>query len=121
MPAGDFSFPFLFRTWTPATNQTYNCTIIEATRATTADPTFFKGIEFGEPIKQRYLGGGLGCNNPVKRVIDEARSLFPDRLISCIISLGTGAANVIGLERPDAFQKVLPTKLIRTLKAIAED
>jgi len=57
MPAGNFSFPFLFRTWIPAANQTYNCTIIEAARATTASPSFFKGIEFGEPVKQKYLDG----------------------------------------------------------------
>jgi len=118
MPAGNFSFPSLFRTWIPAANRTYDCTIVEAARATTADPTFFKGTEFGEPIRLTYLDGGLRCNNPVKYVIDEARSHFPDRLISCVISLGTGAANVIGLEGPDGF---LPRKFIRILKAIAAD
>jgi len=115
MPAGNFSFPSLFRTWIPPANRTYDCTIVEAARATTADPTFFKSIEFGEPIRLTYLDGGLRCNNPVKYVIDEARSHFPDRLISCVLSLGTGAANVIGLERPDA------TNFIRILKAIAAD
>ena len=121
MPAGSLTSPFLFRTWIPAANQTYNCTIVEAARATTAGPTFFKGIEFGEPIRQRYVDGGLRCNNPVKHVIDEARSHFPDRFISCVISLGTGAASVIGLERPDAFQKLLPTNFIDILRAIATD
>ena len=121
MPAGSFSFPSLFRTWTPVANQTYNCTILEATRATSAAPTFFKGIEFGKPIKQRYLDGGLGFNNPVKLVIQEAESLFPNCPISAVVSLGTGAANVIGLDRPDAFQKLLPTNLIGALKGIATD
>jgi len=120
-PAENVSFPSLFRTWIPAANRTYNCTIVEAARATSAAPTFFKSIEFGEPIKQRYLDGGLGCNNPVKQVIDEARSLYPNRPISCVISLGTGAANVIGMERPDAFQNLLPMNLIAVLKGIATD
>ncbi len=121
MPAGDLSFPSLFRTWAPPANQMYNCTIVEAARATTAAPTFFKGIEFGDPIKQRYIDGGLGCNNPVRLVTVEARSLYPDRSISCVVSLGTGVANVIGMERPDAFQKLLPTDLIAVLKGIATD
>ena len=121
MPAENVSFPSLFRTWTPTANQTYNCTIVEAARATSAAPTFFKSIEFGEPIKQRYLDGGLGCNNPVKHLVDEARSLYPNRLISCVISLGTGAPNVVGMERPDAFQNLLPTDLITVLKGIATD
>ncbi len=35
-------FPTLFRTWTSAANQAYDCTLIEAARATTAAPTFLK-------------------------------------------------------------------------------
>ena len=121
MPAENFNFPSLFRTWTPTANQTYNCTIVEAARATTAAPTFFKSTEFGEPVKQRYLDGGLGCNNPAKYVIDEAKSLYPNRSISCVISLGTGAANVVGMKRPVAFQNILPTNLIAVLRGIATD
>ena len=121
MPAGNFTFPSLFRSWTPAANKTYDCTIVEAARATSAAPTFFKAIEFGEPIKQRYLDGGLGCNNPVKYVIDEAKSLFPNRPISCVISLGTGAADIIGLKQADTFQRLLPMNLIGVLKGIAAD
>jgi len=119
MPAGDFSFPSLFRSWTPVANQTYNCTIVEAARATSAAPTFFKAIEFGEPMRQRYIDGGFGCNNPVRHVIEEAKSLFSSRPISCVISLGTGAADIIGLDRADAFQRLLPTNLIRVLKGMA--
>jgi len=121
MPAENTSFPTLFRTWIPAANQSYNCTIIQAVRATNALPAFFKDIEFGEPIKQRYTYGTLGCNNPVKYVIGEARSMYPNRSISCVVSLGTGAENVIGLDRPDAFQRLLPTNLIGVLKCIATD
>src|SRR6266704_2861896 len=46
MPAGSLSFPSLFHTWTPLANRTYDCTILEAARATSAAPTFFNGIEF---------------------------------------------------------------------------
>ena len=59
-------------------------------------------------------------NNPVKYVVEEANSLFPGRPISCVLSLGTGTAEVIGLKQPDAFQSVLPQNLIG-LKDIAEE
>jgi len=120
MPVGDFR-PSLFRSWSPVADQTYNCTIVEAARATTVIPTFFKPIEFGGQIKQRYIDGGLNCSNPVASVIDEARLLFPSRSISCVISLGTGAANTIGLDRADAFQRQLPVNSIQVLKGIATD
>ncbi len=114
-------FPTLFRSWVPSSNQSYDCSIVQAARATTAAPTFFKAIEFGHPTAQRYLDGGLWCNNPVKYVMDEARSLHPDRPISCVLSLGTGTTRVIGLERPDAFQNMLSTNFIRVLRGIATD
>jgi len=121
MLAKNMRFPALFRTWTPAANQAYGCTIIEAVRATTAAPTFFKAVEFGEPTKQRYLDGGLRCNNPILQVVEEAKILFRDRPISCVVSLGTGIMSVIGLEQPDTFQNFLPSKFIRVLKGIATD
>jgi len=68
-----------------------------------------------------YVDGGLGCNNPVRCVIEEAKSLYPNRPVSCVISLGTGVADIIGLDRPDAFQRILPTKMIGVLKRMATD
>ena len=56
----------------------------------------------------------------MKYVVEEANSLFPGRPISCVLSLGTGTAEVIGLKQPDAFQSVLPQNLIG-LKDIAEE
>jgi len=113
--------PTLFRSWVPSSNQNYDCSIVQAARATTAAPTIFKAIEFGHPTAQRYLDGGLRCNNPVKYVVEEARSLYPDRPFSCVLSLGTGTSSVIGLERPDSFQNMLPTTLVEVLRRIATD
>jgi hypothetical protein len=54
--------------------------------------------------------------------LDEARSIFGnDRGVRCLVSIGTGHPGTIGLAKPDAFQKVLPTKLIDVLKKIATD
>jgi len=120
MSEKNMRFPTLFRSWIPPANASYNCTIVEATRATTAAPSVFKAVKLGHR-QQRYLDGGFRCNNPVKYVLEEAQSVYPNYPISCIVSLGTGARGVIGLERPDAFQKFLPTKLLRVLKEIAGD
>ena len=111
--------PTLFRTWIPAANTTYNCTIVEAARATTAAPTFFKGFEAAN--SQRFLDTGLRWSNPVQLVVEEARSLYANRPLSCVLSLGAGTTGVIGLEEPDTFQKSLPTKVLRFLRRIASE
>ena len=121
LPAENMSRPILFRTWTPSTNTAHNPTIIEAVRATTATPRVFKVAEFGRPIKQRYLGVDLRWNNPVEFVVEQATSLYPGRPISCVVSLGTGTRRVIGYAKPDPFQKLLPSELIRVLREIAAD
>ena len=61
------------------------------------------------------------CNNPTQYVLQEAALLFPSQPVSCIVSLGTGAANVIGTVARDPFQKGLPHSLIGILKQIAVD
>jgi predicted acylesterase/phospholipase RssA len=121
MPESNMASPTLFRTWTPMKNASYNCTIVEVARATSAAPTFFKAISIGDEIKERFVDGGLRCNNPISHVLAEAESLFPKRMVACIVSLGTGKAEVIGMAAPDAFQKILPLNLIDVLKKIATD
>ncbi|KAF8536158.1 hypothetical protein BDD12DRAFT_935396, partial [Trichophaea hybrida] len=65
--------------------------ILEAARATSAAPTFFKA----QPIFSPKLGvknfeWGLGHINPILHLIDEAESFYKDSEIGCIISIGTG-------------------------------
>ena len=52
--------------------------------------------------------GGLGCNNPGRVVLDEARAVFGKRRIGCLVSIGTGQAQIIGIERPGLFQQIVP-------------
>jgi len=122
MSAINLSFPTRFRSWVPKKNASYNCTIVEAVRATSADPGFFKPIAIGaKNLKEVFVDGGLRVNNPVKYVISEAESALPNREISCLVSLGAGVPDVIGLEKPDSFQNMLPSKVMQVLKAIATD
>jgi len=96
-----------------------DCKIWEAARATSAAPTFFKRIEIGRG--QPFIDGGLRRNNPSQVVLDEAKALFGARQIGCLVSIGTGQAEVIGIKKPGLFQRFIPTNVIDALKEIATD
>lgn len=67
-------------------------TLPDALRATSAAPTFFKPFVFNtaDGILKTYVDGGLTANNPTELAIFEARALWPDRDIECVVSLGCG-------------------------------
>ncbi|KAF8967329.1 hypothetical protein BDZ97DRAFT_2073670 [Flammula alnicola] len=122
--ADNMRFITRFRTYRVDKNQSSNCKIWEAARATTAAATFFKRIELAGVggVKKPFLDAGIKCNNPVVEVREEARQIFGDgRKLGVLVSLGTGQPGTIGLKKPDAFQKLLPTELIDTLKSVATD
>jgi patatin-like phospholipase/acyl hydrolase len=68
------NIPVLLRTYQSHEAQ-LSCEVWEAARATSAAPIFFKHIEMGN--SQPFIDGGLGCNNPSKLVLDEAKQYFP--------------------------------------------
>ncbi|KAF8961390.1 acyl transferase/acyl hydrolase/lysophospholipase [Flammula alnicola] len=108
----------LFRTY--QSRETHaDCKIWEAARATSAAPTFFKRIEIGR--EQPFIDGGLGRNNPSRVVLEEANTLFGARQIGCLVSVGTGQADIIAIKKPGLFQQIVPTDVIDALKAIATD
>lgn len=113
----------MFRTWEADKYPGYNCTIWEAGRATSAAPTFFKRISIGDPgLQEEFIDAGVGCNNPVRFLVEEAQREFgPTREVSCIISIGTGKPKVAGFGAPGFFQRALPIDLINVLAAMATD
>lgn len=117
------SGPTLFRTYAVAKNASYNCTIWEAARATSAAPTFFKRIKIGSPSSGiEYVDAGLGCNNPTKEVVAECERTFgANAQVACIVSIGTGRTGSIGFSKPDVFQKWIPLNLIEVLGEMATD
>lgn len=123
VPGDNWAHPRLFRTYKVPKNPSADCKIWEAARATTAAPTFFKGIEIsgGGGIKERFIDAGVKCNNPAKQVVEEARNLFGDKRRLVVISIGSGHPGVIGLPKPDAFQRILPVQLMKALANIATD
>jgi predicted acylesterase/phospholipase RssA len=117
------SQPTLFRTWLAKKNPEYNCTIWEAARATSAAPTFFERIYIGdEGMKEEFIDGGLGCNNPVRCLVEEAAKEFgPNGKVNCIVSIGTGKPMVSGFKAPGFLQRAVPSALIHVLKNMATD
>lgn len=73
-------------------------TIWEAARATSAASTFFAPIIIG-PNKRKFLDGGTGANNPVRKLWTEARKTFCpteplEPNVNCLVSIGTGIPTI---------------------------
>eukprot|EP00053_Salpingoeca_punica_P011574 m.103111 g.103111 ORF g.103111 m.103111 type:complete len:644 (-) comp15707_c3_seq4:554-2485(-) len=59
----------------------------DAARATSAAPTYFPALK---RLGNKYSDGGIGVNNPCVVAIGEAHNLFPNCVVDCVVSLGTG-------------------------------
>ncbi|KZT37348.1 FabD/lysophospholipase-like protein, partial [Sistotremastrum suecicum HHB10207 ss-3] len=122
------AIPRLFRNYEVPKHATSNCKIWEAARATSAAPTFFDPIFIGEGrVGERYIDGGMGRNNPITQVREEAKLIFPERRIGCLVSIGAGKGETISIPRTSLVQKVpglqrhLPLKTIEAMKKMATD
>lgn len=71
--------------------------IWEAARATSAATSFFEPMLLGE-IGEMFVDGGLGANNPIAEMWDEARNVWPgeplESRVGLILSVGTGLSSV---------------------------
>jgi patatin-like phospholipase/acyl hydrolase len=98
--------------------------IWEAARGTSAAPTFFKSISIGpdETRSELFIDAGVGCNNPVKQVLDEARAIFdPERHVSCVVSIGTGRLKVNEITKSNIFTNIIPVPTIKALVKLATE
>ena len=91
----------------------------EACRATSAAPTFFDPVQIG-PYKQSFIDGGLGYNNPIFKVYDEAQNIWPDRTVVAT-SIGTG--EVPGIAFGGNLKKIAEsiTKIVTGCDVVADD
>ena len=83
---------------------------------------FFKPIKIGERgLQEEFIDAGVGCNNPVGQLIPEAiREFGTEREVGCIINLGTGKPEVIGVGQPGCCGSRL-LRLVKVLKDLATD
>lgn len=61
-----------------------------------------------------YVDGGLGNNNPIRALMEEAKHLWPSGSIGCIVSIGTGLGS-----SKDVGRSIRP--LLETMKEISTD
>lgn len=95
--------PVLLRTY-PTGSAPILCKIWEAARATSAAPTFFPSIKFGSQTGGYFIDGGVGCNNPTKLLIKEAKSYYRMKGYkatqpTCLVSIGTGQKDLIQIHK----------------------
>lgn len=82
--------PRLLRSYSYRDTRATTCTIVEAIRATSAAPTYFKSKTFGTP-PTKYQDGGMGHNNPSQLAANEFQN--EDGLhqkMGILVNLGTG-------------------------------
>ncbi|KAF8594217.1 FabD lysophospholipase-like protein, partial [Ceratobasidium sp. AG-I] len=114
--------PTCFRTYPVSANQGPDCTIVEAIRATTAAPGLFKRAIIEENgIDIPYVGGGLECNNPTDIALREISSVFPNRPIACVMSVGAGQLHSASIPDAKVLDAWLPSRLTSTVQRIATD
>ncbi|KAK0192292.1 hypothetical protein F5146DRAFT_1136044 [Armillaria mellea] len=72
-------------------------------------------------MKQAYINGSWGHNNPAKIVLEEAKVMFPGREIECLISISTGYPRMIALATVTSQWNGSIDSVDKALMAIAAD
>jgi predicted acylesterase/phospholipase RssA len=81
----------LLRTFSSVTETDSGFTIVEACLATSAAPLIFAPLQkdYGGST-ELFIDGGLGYNNPVRLLIQEFYSKWPNQKVGVLVSVGTG-------------------------------
>jgi hypothetical protein len=72
-------------------------------------------------MEEAFLDAGMGHNNPTASLLLEAKVLFPDKQIACIVSLGTGQPHTINVLKPSLMNRWIPLDVIKAIQKIATD
>ncbi|KAL5631688.1 hypothetical protein ACGC1H_007264 [Rhizoctonia solani] len=116
------SIPVMFRSYKASANPGPNCTIAQALYATMAHPDLFKGIDIPDAsVSQSFIGGEIGCSNPLAHVLSEVNRMYPSYRVACIISIGAGHARTIQLPNTSRLKLLLRTQDVAAMKGMATD
>ncbi|KAG6868575.1 hypothetical protein C0993_000840, partial [Termitomyces sp. T159_Od127] len=101
--------PRIFRTYQVKANQGYNCTVVEAARATTATPNLFKPVSISSGgISETFVGASLGYSNPTNFVLEEAITVFGlSQAVACFVNIGAGHPGHISWEPNNSLSQLL--------------
>ncbi|KAJ7142409.1 hypothetical protein C8R44DRAFT_974174 [Mycena epipterygia] len=113
----DAAIPVLFRSYHSPEEPAIDCMIWEAARATSATPGLFKAMEIGSGwMKQRYVGGTVGNNNPTSLLLEEAKQMYPSRDVVIVCSIGGGHPDTIRIPKSPSSGDIA-----KTMKNLATD
>lgn len=116
--------PQKLRTYAHPAEPPYQCTFLEAVRATMGNPALFKPpvISNDNGTTTTFLDAGDDHYNPVYDLYDEAMSLFPSRNVAYLVSFGPGRASTIDLNPPKGIlqQPRLPPICLSTMHHLAD-
>ncbi|QRV95633.1 kinesin light chain [Ceratobasidium sp. AG-Ba] len=114
--------PVIFRSYHGEANQTPDCPIWQVLSATMAHPGMFKPVEItSDHLRQQFVDGGLGCNNPTAHVLAEVKSILPGRYVASVVCIGAGHPDTIQLADRTLFRRLLPSDALALTKGIALD
>ncbi|QRV92928.1 kinesin light chain [Ceratobasidium sp. AG-Ba] len=114
--------PTIFRSYPSANDPSPKCTIWQALRASTAHPEMFESIGIEEHgISQLYVDAAMGCGNPMEHVLTEAKRMYPNGRVACVVSIGGGHARTIQIPKPSALSQIFPIGVITAMRDIAMD
>ncbi|KAG8750153.1 hypothetical protein FRC11_010713 [Ceratobasidium sp. 423] len=115
------SIPVMFRSYEVAANPGPNCAIWQALYATMAHPDLFKSIDIIDSMVPRsFVGGELGCSNPLRHILSEVKRVYPHREVACVMSIGAGHAHTIQLSKSSRWQLIRMQDIV-AIKAMATD
>lgn len=115
--------PILFRSYAPPHEVPINCKIWEAARATSATLGFFREISIitAPGVRETFIDGSYGYNNPTALVLQEAKIMFPSEHVACIVSLGAGKLQPISISKLSSQISEAMHSLARDCEHIAEE
>ncbi|KAF8678145.1 FabD lysophospholipase-like protein [Rhizoctonia solani] len=116
------ALPVIFRSYATSSNPSPNCAIWQALYATMAYPDLFKSIDIGDSsAPQSFVGGDLGCSNPLMHVLSEVSRVYPARKVACIISLGAGHARTIQVPNLNWRYLIFGSQDVIAMREMARD
>lgn len=97
-----------------SSRSSYNPTLMEAIKATSAMPGVFESVHFGpEGQQEEFVSGAIRFNNPTWMAIEEAQIVFGyPRPVSCLLSIGSGIVPPVSLRKEETDI----TKLIQQIR-----